>query len=332
MEVNEYGRLVGGERGLNLFLGDETKNSGKLNEALKAILSNPVLSELVPKVVDKIDRLSVYKKGGDVREEIKGVIDTYHPEIYQHLPDIYSHIMFPCVVLTNLPFIPISYIEIEIAIEHREKARSEDNPAVAKVKSLSKIVDEAYKFGGDTSLILDKTIEILFAVNDLSKFYILYDFWYKASIGYVEDPCCLRDLLLFFAKEENHPFISSLMKSMLYVYRVIEDSLEYRYGDEKNMESYLSNNFSKIFPEYEFVKRQYRLQSGGVIDILAKNKADNRPVIIELKIGNKNPQKQLFGYATEFENPILVAVTEEKCTNEHKEIIYKVIPKKEWME
>lgn len=61
-------------------------------------------------------------------------------------------------------------------------------------------------------------------------------------------------------------------------------------------------------------KVKERLNNDGVntiptIDILAKS--GEQFVIIELKAGRKNPNKQLIAYASKYKNPILIGITEE---------------------
>lgn len=92
---------------------------------------------------------------------------------------------------------------------------------------------------------------------------------------------------------------------------------------EKEYEERVIENFTKIFPNYNFVKNQFILGNKERIDIFAEEKTTKRPVIIELKINNKNPKKQLILYGSYFENPILISLTKEECKNKHEKIIYK---------
>ena len=91
---------------------------------------------------------------------------------------------------------------------------------------------------------------------------------------------------------------------------------------EVNYQDDVIKEFNNIFSEYEFVAKEYTIKSGR-IDILAKCKSSNRPVIIELKLFDKNPAKQLFRYSKDFESPILVALTEDKVKHKVQGIVYK---------
>ena len=76
------------------------------------------------------------------------------------------------------------------------------------------------------------------------------------------------------------------------------------------------------FNNYVFVASEKKLNDGYKIDIFAKTKDSNRPVIIELKIKNKSGRKQLRSYATHFDNPILINISEDYPSNITEDIIY----------
>lgn len=80
--------------------------------------------------------------------------------------------------------------------------------------------------------------------------------------------------------------------------------------------------FSEVFPGYDLVGTQAKTKAGGVMDILAKDKASGRDVIIELKLGKKNPARQLYGYAVDFDNPILVAINEASVKSKSDNVTY----------
>lgn len=86
---------------------------------------------------------------------------------------------------------------------------------------------------------------------------------------------------------------------------------------EKDMQKEIIDNFDTLFPQYNFIKEEYRIPSGR-IDILAKDKNDT-DVIIELKLHNKNPNRQLLDYATCFNNPILIGITQDKLSDKIKQ-------------
>lgn len=78
---------------------------------------------------------------------------------------------------------------------------------------------------------------------------------------------------------------------------------------EAEMRKEIVENFSKIFPELHFICTEKEVDGVGRIDVFAED-ATLRPVIIELKSRNKNPNKQLLGYGATFENPVLIGITE----------------------
>lgn len=91
-------------------------------------------------------------------------------------------------------------------------------------------------------------------------------------------------------------------------------SQEAKYFREKQMQKEISDNFNSIFPEFEFIQTEKVIDGIGRIDILAKK--GEQFVIIELKAGRKNPNKQLIAYASEFKSPILIGITEESLPKE----------------
>ena len=108
---------------------------------------------------------------------------------------------------------------------------------------------------------------------------------------------------------------------------------QYEWIKEKNAEDSTSelfyqktiiDNFKDVFPQYALICEQYKTKAGGFIDILAKDIESGRPVIIELKLGAKNCARQLYGYAVDFYNPILVSVTEKDVVNKQDDIKYVV--------
>ena len=85
---------------------------------------------------------------------------------------------------------------------------------------------------------------------------------------------------------------------------------------EKKMQTEIINNFSKLFPNMEFVGIDVLVKGIGRIDILAKK--DNRYVIMELKSGSKNPNTQLLAYANHYDDPILIGITEKEINDSQK--------------
>lgn len=83
------------------------------------------------------------------------------------------------------------------------------------------------------------------------------------------------------------------------------------------------SNFKDYFQEYTLAGSEVTTDDGADrIDILAKCDKTGRDVIIELKIGGKSAHKQLRSYAFEFENPILINVSEDDVKNKRDGITY----------
>lgn len=91
---------------------------------------------------------------------------------------------------------------------------------------------------------------------------------------------------------------------------------------EKQLGDYVAANFSTIFPDYIFVKREFNLPNGSRIDIYAVEKDTNRDVIIELKIGKCNPNNQLLSYGYYFFKPIIIGIVGDEFSSQQAEIIY----------
>ena len=93
---------------------------------------------------------------------------------------------------------------------------------------------------------------------------------------------------------------------------------------ESDYKKYIVKNFSHLFPSYQYVGQEIEVEGIGRIDILAKHKETNQAVIIELKISNFNPNKQLIAYGSKYNNPILIGITEMSLPDEKKinNIIY----------
>ncbi len=84
---------------------------------------------------------------------------------------------------------------------------------------------------------------------------------------------------------------------------------------ERDYQNYIVKNFNVLFPNFKFVCIEKKIKDVGRIDIYAKDKINNRDVVIELKLKSFNPTKQLIAYAYKFKNPILIGITEEHLPN-----------------
>lgn len=81
---------------------------------------------------------------------------------------------------------------------------------------------------------------------------------------------------------------------------------------EREYHKYILDNFNQIFPNYILQESEFKIEGVGRIDILEKDKNTNREVIIEVKTKKQNPSKQLLAYSKDFENPILIGITEKE--------------------
>jgi len=87
-------------------------------------------------------------------------------------------------------------------------------------------------------------------------------------------------------------------------------SEEVRQFKEKQLQNELLINFNAAFPKYYLLGSEIPVDGIGRIDILAEETETGREIIFELKVGSGNPNKQLIAYASKFNNPILIGVTE----------------------
>ena len=88
-------------------------------------------------------------------------------------------------------------------------------------------------------------------------------------------------------------------------------------NNEAGMQREIYESFGKLFPDYEKPQTEFPVSTGRV-DIFAVEKVTGRPVVIELKTGAKNPTNQLLAYAHNFNNPILIGVTNEEIDTSRK--------------
>lgn len=101
------------------------------------------------------------------------------------------------------------------------------------------------------------------------------------------------------------------------------DEKEIKKNLEKDYQNKIINEWSKInqFKNYNFIASEYKIGTGR-IDILANCNITNRPIIIELKINKKRPDRQLLCYSTYFKNPILIGISDIKFKNTNNIIYY----------
>lgn len=91
-------------------------------------------------------------------------------------------------------------------------------------------------------------------------------------------------------------------------------SLETRKYEESEIKKQIVNNFNVLFPNFEFISCEKEVPGVGRIDIYAV--CNDRAVIIEIKTGNKNPNAQLLAYGYNFNDPILIGITQRQIGTE----------------
>lgn len=79
---------------------------------------------------------------------------------------------------------------------------------------------------------------------------------------------------------------------------------------ERDYQDEIESNFKKYFPGYTLTGREVPVRGVGVADFVAVDDISNRPAVIETKLKNMNPAKQLLAYSYEMDNPILIGITE----------------------
>lgn len=166
-----------------------------------------------------------------------------------------------------------------------------------------------------------KIINAILYINDIkiSDYLMKYNKFEEFFIEFLKIKIESNNLeLKLLRKELNNPIYYTLYKSESLTY--LKDILDieiYYYNQtdrkenitEKQIQDYIIQNFNKIFPNYIFVGKEICVDKIGKIDILAKDKESGRDVIIEIKKGEQNPNKQLLAYAKGYKNPILIGIT-----------------------
>lgn len=176
-------------------------------------------------------------------------------------------------------------------------------------------------------IINEKNDEI---VRDEDDFIILCQDLYDETLGFLGFFNKLTDIYYdYFKYEYKESFLdvfddkilkirygSSTMTYFKILYSVMikhdfkyEESKDKKHKSEYCINKFVKDNFNRIFPNYTFIKEEYIVKNIGKIDILAKDRVNGRDVIIEIKRDKENPNKQLLAYSKEFDNPILIGIT-----------------------
>lgn len=161
--------------------------------------------------------------------------------------------------------------------------------------------------------------DILFGCNGFEDFFVKASYLKtRMNISELKSLACVLDEEDFGYSEDAIVYLKDTIISEIVLNPKPADFNEKETVAKKKV----VENFQKIFPNYDFVKEEYTVPNVGRIDILAKDRATGRDVVIELKTGSKNPNKQLISYATGFENPILIGITQQEISQKHERIQY----------
>ena len=170
----------------------------------------------------------------------------------------------------------------------------------------------------DEQLVSGRELHKFIGIEEFEKLFIMVS-ESKLTMNSSE----LKRLRSFIKKEYIRKFegvvylLDMLDLEIIYTFKT-ENAREYI---ESKMMSKIIKKWTCIFPEYKFIESEKKVLSGR-IDIYGEEKTTNRPVIIELKIDNKNPTNQLIGYSKYFVNPILIGVTQKPVIKKDKDIEY----------
>lgn len=166
------------------------------------------------------------------------------------------------------------------------------------------------------------------SISDFEKFYSAI----KSYCFNCKKPQEIKDIKEWI--EKNVICISSISKTYLL------DELTFfmvwmqksQVAKEHSYVSEIIENFEAIFPDYEFIEKEKFFGdkiAGGRADIFAKDKKTGKPAIIEVKLGNVNPARQLKKYRRYYgKDAILVALTQKECKNKQRGIVYVVYGKR----
>lgn len=175
---------------------------------------------------------------------------------------------------------------------------------------------------GELEVIGRELHEFLNGAKDFTEFFIkVSEYRIKSSRSELK---MLRQVLKPFVFKYGSNAITHLMDTIDVEMTLPRNQGVPRKFKEKQLQNNLLDNFCNAFPNYDLSGAEISVDGIGRIDILAEDKESKRPVIIELKIGSRNPNKQLLAYATKFKNPILIGITETELNPEikNKDILY----------
>ena len=160
-------------------------------------------------------------------------------------------------------------------------------------------------------------------LEDTKTFQELFDVVYELMV------CTDRNINKEIMSALDAPTFEKYGKSLVYLQDMISMNrmLPCNFGNErnykeKNLQKIIVDNFNTIFPHYELIGYEVVLKNVGRIDILGREKATDRDVVIEIKVDGHNPNQQLYAYGTHYRNPILIGIVDDSFSNRIKSITY----------
>mgnify|MGYP003644408578 FL=1 len=119
------------------------------------------------------------------------------------------------------------------------------------------------------------------------------------------------------------PYVFAISGHMVQIISSVTKDNQPEKVSEADYRDELVANFDSYFPDYIYINHEVKVDvdDRDRIDILAE-KEDGDPVIIELKLGSKSAHKQLRSYATGFDDPLLINISEVMPSNMRRDIVY----------
>jgi len=133
-----------------------------------------------------------------------------------------------------------------------------------------------------------------------------------------EDLRILRATVSRFKNKFNAESIIYLCDSITAEMILPCSNIKIKQKSESDYQKQVVSAFEFAFPQYRYLNKEVVVEGIGRIDILAEDEVTKRPVIIELKLGSFNPNKQLIAYGSKFEDPLLIGITENKLDDKMK--------------
>ena len=167
--------------------------------------------------------------------------------------------------------------------------------------------------------------EKLDRIKDFQKFFIRVS---ELKVSFTRDNLkTLGNVVRLFIFRFDHVAITYLADSIDAERALPCKNVTIKQKTEKEYLNEIVLNFGVVFPDFNLIGTEVIVPGIGRIDMLCKHKHNNRDAIIELKMSGKNPNSQLIAYASAYENPILIGITEKPLSEQQAidSIIYLTI-------